>query len=156
MSRIEEATGKRPVGWLGAGLQETWNSLDYLIEEGCSYVADWVNDDQPYTMDLDGKRIVSIPYSYELNDVSAIVRSKCTPGEFERMIRDQFDILYAEGATSPRVMAIALHPFIMGQPHRIASLARALEYIDSFPKVWKATGSEIVDAYKQATSRSRS
>lgn len=153
LSRIERATGKHPKGWLGAGLQETWNTLDYLVEEGCTYVADWVNDDQPYTMNVGGKGIVSIPYSYELNDVSAIVRSKCTPGEFERMICDQFDILYAEGATSPRVMALALHPFIMGQPHRLASLARALDYICSFPKVWKATGSEIVDAYKLAIGR---
>jgi allantoinase len=147
LSRIAEATGVRPVGWLGAGLQETWNTLDFLIEEGCIYVADWVNDDQPYTMHVGGKSIVSVPYSYELNDMSAIVRSKYTPGEFERMIKDQFTVLHAEGAKSGRVMAIALHPFIMGQPHRIAALARALAFIDEFPGVWKATGSEIARHY---------
>jgi peptidoglycan/xylan/chitin deacetylase (PgdA/CDA1 family) len=147
LQRIEKATGKKPVGWLGSGLQETWNTLDYLIEEGCSYIADWVNDDQPYTMNVDGKSIVSVPYSYELNDNAAIVRSKWTPGEFERMIKDQFDVLYEEGAKSGRVMAIALHPFVMGQPHRIAALKRALQYIDGFEGVWKATGSEIADAY---------
>jgi peptidoglycan/xylan/chitin deacetylase (PgdA/CDA1 family) len=147
LDRIGQATGKRPVGWLGSGLQETWNTLDHLIAEGCTYVADWVNDDQPYTMTVDGKSIVSIPYSYELNDMAAIVRSKCTPGEFERMIKDQFDVLYEEGASSGRVMAIALHPFIMGQPHRIASLERALQYICGFPGVWKATGSEIASHY---------
>ena len=143
LSRIAEATGVRPVGWLGAGLQETWSTLDFLIEEGCIYVADWVNDDQPYTMRVGAKSIVSVPYSYELNDMSAIVRSKYTPGEFERMIKDQFTVLHAEGAESGRVMAIALHPFIMGQPHRIAALERALGFIDGFPGVWKATGSEI-------------
>jgi peptidoglycan/xylan/chitin deacetylase (PgdA/CDA1 family) len=147
LQRIAKSTGKRPVGWLGSGLQETWNTLDYLIEEGCTYVADWVNDDQPYTMSIGGKSIVSVPYTYELNDMSAIVRTKYTPGEFERMIKDQFDVLYAEGAQSGRVMAIALHPFIMGQPHRIAALDRALKYIGSFADVWKATGSEIAEHY---------
>ena len=143
LDRIGRATGKRPVGWLGAGLQETWNTLDHLADEGCIYVADWVNDDQPYMMDVGGKPLVSIPYSYELNDTSAIVRSKYTPGEFERMIRDQFDVLYREGAESGRVMAICLHPYITGQPHRIMALKRALEYIDRHPGVWKATGEEI-------------
>ena len=86
LDRIQEATGRRPVGWLGSGLQETWNTLDHLAAEGCIYVADWVNDDQPYLMDIGGKLIVSVPYSYEINDTAAIVRSMYTPGEFERMI----------------------------------------------------------------------
>lgn len=147
LDRIEKATGRRPKGWLGAGLQETWNTLEHLAAEGCTYVADWVNDDQPYTMEVGGKTLVSIPYSYELNDAAAIVRAKYTPPEFERMIKDQFDVLYAEGAESARVMVIALHTFVMGQPHRIPALTRALEYISSFDQVWKATGAEIADAY---------
>jgi allantoinase len=147
LATIEKHSGKRPVGWLGAGLQESWNTLDHLVAEGCTYVADWVNDDQPYTMRVGGKTIVSVPYSYELNDASAIVRSKQTPGEFERMIKDQFDVLYAEAATSGRVMAICLHPFVMGQPHRIGALKRALEHIDRFDGVWKATGAEIAEQY---------
>lgn len=147
LDRIQRATGTRPVGWLGAGLQETWNTLDHLIAEGCTYVADWVNDDQPYVMDVGGRQIVSVPYSYELNDLAAIVRSKYTPDEFERMIRDQFDVLWREGGDSARVMAICLHPFLMGQPHRVGALQRALAFIDTFDGVWKATGSEIADGY---------
>ncbi|MSQ71498.1 MAG: polysaccharide deacetylase [Betaproteobacteria bacterium] len=147
LDRIARATGKRPVGWLGAGLQETWNTLDHLAAENCLYVADWVNDDQPYAMEVGGKTLVSVPYSYELNDTAAIVRSKYTPGEFERMIRDQFDVLWREGADSARVMAICLHPYITGQPHRMPALARALDYIDGFDGVWKATGEEIARWY---------
>ena len=149
LSRIERATGKRPVGWLGSGLQETWNTLDHLVAEGCIYVADWVNDDQPYLMEAGGGRLVSVPYSYELNDLAAIVRSKYTPGEFERMIRDQFDVLWREGAQSARVMAICLHPFLIGHPHRIGALERALEHISRFAGVWKATGEEIARHYLQ-------
>lgn len=149
LERIARATGERPVGWLGAGLQETWNTLEHLAAEGCLYVADWVNDDQPYLMDAGGKTLVSVPYSYELNDLAAIVRSKYTPGEFERMICDQFDVLWREGAQSGRVMAISLHPFLMGQPHRVGALARALQHIGRFDGVWKATGAEIARHFVQ-------
>jgi allantoinase len=147
LAKITEATGKRPAGWLGSGLYETWNTLDYLVEEGCRYVSDWVNDDQPYMMDIGGKPLTYLPYSFETNDSSAIGRNQYTPGEFERMMKDQFDVLYREGAESGRVMAICLHPYIIGQPHRIGALDRALEYICSHAGVWKATGSEIVDHY---------
>jgi peptidoglycan/xylan/chitin deacetylase (PgdA/CDA1 family) len=146
-SILEQASGKRPVGWLGSALAETWNSLDHLIEEGCLYVADWVNDDQPYLMEVGGKRIVSIPYSYEINDSPHIYYRFGTPDEFERMIRDQFDVLYREGAQSGRVMSICLHPFMMGVPHRIVALERAIKYIKSHDKVWFATGEEIVRHY---------
>jgi allantoinase len=149
LARIAQATGKRPVGWLGAGLQETWHTLDHLAAEGCLYVADWVNDDQPYAMQLDGGTLVSVPYSYELNDLAAIVRSKYTAGEFERMIKDQFEVLWREGAKSARVMAISLHPFLIGQPHRIGALERALAHISKFDGVWKATGEEIARHYLQ-------
>lgn len=144
LERIQQATGRRPVGWLGSGLQETWNTLDHLADEGCLYVADWVNDDQPYLMDLGkGRRLVSVPYSYEVNDTAAIVRSRYTPGEFERMIRDQFEVLWREGEHSGRVMAICLHPYVTGQPHRVRALERALDHILAFDGVWKATGEEI-------------
>jgi allantoinase len=147
LGRIAKATGKRPVGWLGSGLQETWHTVDHLLAEGCLYVADWVNDDQPYALELEGGKLVSVPYSYELNDLAAIVRSKYTPGEFERMIKDQFDVLWREGAESGRVMAICLHPFLIGHPHRIGALDRALEHIGRFDGVWKATGEEIARHY---------
>ncbi len=148
LGTIEQFTGKRPRGWLGAGLQETWTTLDHLIEAGVDYVADWVNDDQPYVMSVDGKEIVSIPYTRELNDRSVIGRFNRSAGEFEQQIRDQFDVLYREGAESGRVMAIALHPYIIGVPHRIPALERALDHVCSHDAVWRATGSEIVDAFR--------
>jgi hypothetical protein len=118
--RIAEMTGRKPVGWLGAGLAETWHTLDFLAEEGCLYIADWVNDDQPYWMDIGGERLVLIPYSYEINDAPHFQYRNGTIDEFEKMIRRQFDTLYAEGAQSGRVMAICLHPYLIGVPHRIA------------------------------------
>ena len=150
LQRLQETTGKRPVGWLGSGLAETWNTLDILTEEGCMYVSDWVNDDQPYLMDVNGKRIVYLPYSYEINDSPQLYYRDRSIDEFETMIKRQFDVLYAEGEQSARVMAICLHPFIIGVPHRIGGLDRALEYICSHAGVWKATGEEIVKAYLES------
>ena len=67
LDTIARVSGTRPVGWLGAGLQETWNTLDLLVGAGCEYVADWgPNDDQPYVMTLGGgKTITALPYSYD-------------------------------------------------------------------------------------------
>lgn len=144
LDRIEAASGVRPAGWLGSGLQETWNTLDYLAQEGVEYVADWVNDDQPYRMQLGTQALVSIPYSMEINDKPAIEGHHRSAEEFERMICRQFDVLYKEGQTSGRVMAIALHPYITGVPHRIGALDAALSYICRHEGVWLATGQEIV------------
>lgn len=144
--RIEAATGKRPRGWLSSGLQETWDTLDYLVEAGATYVADWCNDDQPYMMDVNGASLVSIPYTLEINDLPFFRPGRSTD-EFEQAIRRQFDVLYREGAESARVMAIALHPFVTGVPHRIPALESALDYIASHDGVWFATGGEIVDHY---------
>ena len=70
--------------------------------------------------------------------------------KFEKMIRRQFDTLYAEGARSARVMAICLHPYLIGVPHRIAGRAAALQYIRSHDQVWFATGEEIVRHWLQS------
>ncbi len=148
LTTIEKATGRRPVGWLGSGLQETWDTLDLLAANGCEYVADWTNDDQPYRMTLDnGKQLISVPYSQELNDKPAFEKHNLTASQFQEMICRQFDVLYREGAQSGRVMAIALHPYLTGVPHRIGALDKALEYICKHDRVWRATGAEIARHY---------
>ena len=148
-NKLTEATGKRPIGWLGSGLTETWNTLDYLVEEGYKYVSDWVNDDQPYKMNVNGRQLVYMPYSYEINDSGQGANRFATGEEFAKMCRDAFDVLYVEGAQSARVMAICLHPFITGQPARSAPFDAALKYICGHDGVWKATGEEILNAYLQ-------
>ncbi|HJU16048.1 MAG TPA: polysaccharide deacetylase family protein [Stellaceae bacterium] len=150
LSRIAELTGARPQGWLGSGLAETWHTLDFLAAEGVQYVADWVNDDQPYWMTVGDKRLVSISYSYEINDAPFIQYRNGTAEEFATAIRRQFDTLYAEGARSGRVMAICLHPYLIGVPHRIGALDSALAYIRAHDGVWFATGGEIVRHWRQS------
>jgi peptidoglycan/xylan/chitin deacetylase (PgdA/CDA1 family) len=144
LSKIEKAIGRRPVGWLGSGLQETWNTLDHLVAEGCEYVSDWTNDDQPYVMTLGGgRRLIAMPYSHEINDKPAFEKFHRTADEFRDMICRQFDVLYREGAQSGRVMAIAIHPYLTGVPHRIDAFDAALAHVCRHAGVWKATGAEV-------------
>ena len=145
--RVARATGKRPTGWLSSAMDETWNTLDHLVAEKFLYVTDWVNDDQPYRMQAGGGEIVYLPYSYEVNDNAQIAGRLATIDDFELMIKRSFDVLYREGEESARVMAICLHPFISGVPHRIAGLDAAFRYICDHNDVWWATGEEIVRAY---------
>ena len=149
LDTIARVAGKRPKGWLGSGMQETWNTLDHLVDESVDYVCDWVNDDQPYQMTLEGgKKIFSIPYSQDINDIPAFERQHRTAEEFRDMICRQFDTLHAEGAQSGRAMSICLHPYLTGRAYRIHALDQALAYITGHKDVWLATGSEIIAAYK--------
>src|SRR5580704_8146563 len=116
LATIEAATGARPRGWLGPALAETVRTPDLLKEAGIDYVADWVNDDQPYAMQTAHGELHSVPYSTEINDT--VVFPQHTPVEFLRMIKDQFDTLYSEAAETAKVMAIALHPGKIGVAHR--------------------------------------
>lgn len=144
VAAIELATGAPPKGWLGAGLQETWQTLDHLTDCGIEYVADWCNDDQPYQMRLAaGRKIACVPYSFETNDKAAYENQHLTPDEFGAMIQRQFDVFYREGETQVRVLTIALHPYISGVAHRIDMLDRVFGYICRHDDVWLATGSEL-------------
>jgi len=94
-------------------------------------------------------RLISVPYSQELNDIPAFLIRSYLPEQFCQAICDQFDVLYAEGEQSGRVMSIALHPYLMGQPFRAKWLDRALDYITRHKDVWLTTGGEIADWYYQ-------
>jgi hypothetical protein len=134
---------------LGPGLTETVRTPDLLREAGIDYVADWVNDDQPYVMQTTHGELYSVPYSTEINDMPTFPDH--SPVEFLRMIKDQFDTLYHEAQTTAKVMAICLHPGKIGVPQRIRYLAEGLKYIAGHDGVWWATGAEILDAYREAT-----
>ncbi len=145
---IASKTGQKPRGWLGPALTETHNTLDLLAEAGFDYVGDWVNDEQPYDMRVKKGRMTSIPYSIEINDIPAFLDGKQSAESFGQMIKDQFDVLYEDSATTGRVMSICLHPFLIGHPFRSKYFDDALRHITSRQEVWLATGSEIIDAYR--------
>jgi len=152
LKTIEQATGSRPRGWLGPGLTETYNTLDILAEEGVIYCGDWNSDDQPYPMKVRTGTMFSIPYCMEINDIPLFIRKGYTGEQYLQSLIDQFDTLYADSAKQPRVLGIPLHPMITGQPLRSRYLEKALAHMKSRERVWFATGSEIIDAYRRATA----
>ena len=146
---IEAATGRRPRGWLGPGLTETFQTPTLLAELGLRYVLDWTNDDQPYRLNVPG--MLSVPYSVELNDLNVFISRGMSGPDFVELVRDQLDQLYTDSADSGRVMALALHPFVIGQPFRHKYLLQALQYVANHPRVWLTTSDEIAEHYIRAT-----
>ncbi|MGA5539332.1 polysaccharide deacetylase family protein [Mycolicibacterium nivoides] len=147
---IADATGRRPRGWMGPGLTETANTPELLAELGFHYVLDWTNDDQPYPLTVPG--MLSVPYSVELNDL-LIFGKGFTGSEFVQMVIDQYEQLHADSAESGRVMALALHPFVIGQPFRHKYLDQVLEYLAAQPDAWLTTSDEIAAARRTDCER---
>ena len=143
-------TGRDLPGWFSPAASNTLNTPDLVAEAGIGYLCDLYHDDQPTPIQVRQGELYSLPYSMEINDSIAWRRGQ-EGAAFAQKICDEFDTLYAEGAVSGQVMNIAVHPFIMGQPHRIEHLAQALDYVLSHSGVWCATGSEIIASYRQQT-----
>ena len=144
---IRVFSGSRPRGWLGPGLTETWETPDILVEEGYEYVCDWVLDDQPVFLNTRSRPIVSIPYTQECNDVAMMLIQHHTASEYRDRAIDQFDQLYEDSHDSARIMALVVHPYIMGAPHRLRYLREALAHVRSRPGVLFWTGEQILDWY---------
>ena len=144
---IRGFAGKNPRGWLGPGLTETWETPDLLAEEGYDYVCDWVLDDQPVLLRTRTKPIVSIPYTQECNDVAMMLIQHHKASEYYDRAIDQFEQLYVDAAHSARVMALVVHPYIMGAPHRLKHFRNALAHIRGHRDVLFWTGEEILDWY---------
>jgi len=152
---IRSITGKAPRGWESPGLTETSETLDLLAGNGIEFVCDWCLDDQPVMMNTNTGPIVSVPYTVEINDVVMTAVQGHRSDEIYKRGVDQFDRLYLDGEKTPRVMAISIHPFLTGVPHRIKYLEMLYDYILGHEKVVMMTGSEILDWYLEQTGQSR-
>ena len=148
IAAVETATGQRPTGWSGPDFQETPNTPNLLAAEGIRYTCDWGNDEQPYRMTPATGELYSLGVNTYLDDNFIHLHGRRTINEVNLMWRDWFDGLYADGATTGRMMVLHLHPWIMGQPWRIRHLDEVLGHINAHAGVWKATGGEIIDWFK--------
>ncbi|CAB3816741.1 hypothetical protein LMG26846_00250 [Achromobacter insuavis] len=148
IAAIRDVTGRAPRGWESPGLTETDDTIDLLAAAGIEYVADWVLDDQPVPIRTRTGSMLSVPYTVELNDVVISAVQQHRSEELLIRGRDQFDQLYREGASIPRVMAISIHPYLTGAPHRIRYLAELYDHILSHPDVCLCTGGDILDIYR--------
>ena len=145
IAAVEQATGTRPVGWSGPDFQETPHTPDLLAAAGIRYVCDWGNDEQPYKMTPKTGELYALGVNAYLDDNYIHLHGRRTINEVNLLWREWFDGLYADGATTGRLMVLHLHPWIMGQPWRIRHLDEVLGHITAHAGVWKATGSAIID-----------
>ncbi len=143
LSAIESCLGVRPLGWLGPGLGETANTPELLVDHGVEFVLDWVNDDQPYELNVANGRLLSVPYSNELNDIGVYVRlGHPGPSMLER-VRDHLQTLIDDEPETARVMPIAVHPYVLGQPHRFPYFVKMLELVANTPAAVPMTATDI-------------
>jgi peptidoglycan/xylan/chitin deacetylase (PgdA/CDA1 family) len=145
VATLDETLPSRPRGWLGPALTETFHTPELLRELGFTYLLDWCCDDQPFALRVPG--MISVPYAIELNDITLFLGRGLSGEDFVTMVLDQLDQLLSEGGG--RVMALGLHPFIVGQPFRHIHLARLLERIVDTPGVWVTTSDAIAELYLQ-------
>jgi peptidoglycan/xylan/chitin deacetylase (PgdA/CDA1 family) len=147
VDQIRSTTRKRVRGWLGPGLRESPATLGLLKEAGIEYTCDWVHDDLPVRF---RNGLYSIPYTTDANDIRMLRPPLFAALDWLALVKRAFDVLYDEGRQQPRVMCIALHPFIIGTPGRIGLLEDVLTHIARRNGVWFATGGEIIDAYSRS------
>src|SRR5271155_6041184 len=145
MGVIEKFTGKRPVGWLGPGLTQTLETPELLAEAGVKYIGDWVYDDEPTVIRTEKGPLVTLPYTVELNDIPMMLVQHHRSDELLTRAIDQFDRLYAEGVGRAKIMALAVHPYISGAPHRIKYFEAIYDHAKRHPGVLFWTGEQILD-----------
>jgi peptidoglycan/xylan/chitin deacetylase (PgdA/CDA1 family) len=146
---IKRFSGKAPVGWESPGLTEDDHTLDCLSQSGIEYVADWVLDDQPIWLDAKPKAVLSVPYTVEINDIPMMLLQQNRSEEMLLRGIDQFERLWQESETIPRVMAISVHPYVTGVAHRIGYFEKLLDHIQSRAGVVIQTGEEISNWYRK-------
>jgi peptidoglycan/xylan/chitin deacetylase (PgdA/CDA1 family) len=151
---IRQFSGRAPRGWLGPGLTETWETPDLLEEAGYEYVCDWVLDDQPVDLKTrSGKGIANIPYTQECNDVAMMLIQHHTAREYYDRAIDQFEQLYEDSRESARVMALVVHPYIMGVPHRLKWFRKVFERLSARKDVLFWTGEQILDWHRRGQAQ---
>ncbi len=148
MDTIDDFTGKRPVGWLGPGLTQTLDTPENLAEAGVKYIGDWVYDDEPTVIKTTSGPLVTLPYTIELNDIPMMMVQHHQSDYLLKRTIDQFDRLYAESEKSAKIVSLAIHPYISGQPHRIKYLEAIYDYVNRHDGVLHWNGEQILDWYK--------
>lgn len=139
------ALGTRPTGWLGPWISESAVTPDLLAAAGYRYVLDWAHDDQPTRVKTASGALLSVPYSQEINDLPAVINRHQEADSFAGMIRSAVTQLLSECDRRPLVLGIALHPYIMGQAHRVLALAQVLTELraENDPRIWWTTAGDI-------------
>lgn len=148
MDTLQKFTGKRPVGWLGPGLTQTLDTPELLAKAGVQYIGDWLYDDEPTQIQTAHGPLVTLPYTAENNDIPMMIVQHHEAQYWTQKCIDTFDRYYQEGADRAKIMAIAIHPYISGQPFRIRYLEKVYEHMRGYGDVLFWNGEQILDWYR--------
>jgi len=152
LSVLREASRQPVAGWWSPARSESSNTLELLAERGIRAVGDGYNDDMPYPMTTAGGPLHSMPLSFELDDQTVQFQYKQSEVQFAEQVEDAMRVLHDESANSGgRLLSVVIHPWMSGQPHRIAALSKALSTVMGFDGAWSASGSQILDAFEAQT-----
>lgn len=138
-------------GWLSPGKSQSRNTPALLVEHGVEYMCDWINDDMPYRFRTAAGEITAMPLSTELEDRFILMNNLHSETEYADQIVDAFDFLNDEAADQGgRLLALNVHPWLLGQPQRIGEFERLLGHIAGHDTVWSAPPGEIRAAWLAA------
>jgi peptidoglycan/xylan/chitin deacetylase (PgdA/CDA1 family) len=147
---VERATGQRIRGYLAPALTHTERTFDLIAEYDFWYTCDLFQDDQPQPIKTKSGRLVSMPYSLEVNDVITYGALAMSPWRYADVLKRHFDQLLEEGGRSGTVMCIPLHAYLVSQPHRLRPFEEALKHITSLSDdVWFATAADIAGFFRK-------
>lgn len=145
LTRLRELSGRDITGWISPARNESENTPELLAANGIRYFCDWVNDDMPYRFHTQSGELIAMPLSNELEDRFVVMNNLHSEQSWLEQVCDACDFLLDEAAASGgRILALNIHPWMLGQPHRIGKLEQALEYLMSRDSVWNAGSSEIM------------
>jgi len=154
LDRLRRLTGRKVRGWFGPGVGESFETPDLLKAAGIDWLADWFVDDLPCWMQTKHGPLIAMPYTLELNDVPLYVVQQQPSEEMYRRLEMTLRVFDTEVRTHPKVLTLALHPHVMGVPHRADVLARCLDLLLARDDVVFMTGSEIADWFVAADRKS--
>ncbi|MGH7158761.1 MAG: polysaccharide deacetylase family protein, partial [Acetobacteraceae bacterium] len=149
MEILTEVAGERPLGWYTG--RTSPNTRRLVAEYGrFAYDADDYNDDLPHWALVEGEPQLIVPYTLDANDMRFASPQGFNSGEqFPAYLKDSFDVLYAEGAETPRMMSVGLHCRLIGRPGRIAALGRFLDHAQRHEGVWLCRRIDIARHWRQ-------
>ena len=152
LQTLRQASGQPVIGWLSPARNESENTPELLADNGVRYFCDWVNDDMPYRFRTNSGELVAMPLSNELEDRFVLMNNLHSEQSWADQVCDACDFLLSEAdSAGGRILSLNIHPWMLGQPHRIGKLEQVLEHVMRQPGVWSAGAGEILDAWEQST-----
>ncbi len=150
---LRAITGQAVEGWISPSKSQSENTPELLVKHGVKYMCDWINDDMPYSFRTPAGAIIAMPLSSELEDRFIMHNNLHSEVAYADQIMDAFDFLYNEAEEQGgRILALSIHPWMLGQPHRIGKLEQVLAHITSHAGVWSASAGEICAAWQSSST----